>query len=131
LDNLLTFKMVWPDLSPRNANVWMQESNPFLEGAAADKVDGYIPVDIAFSGVDPKLLWAVIDTMRYLQSAMNGTETNQEWRARTPHDTGDYGGGVEQQLFTGLFPSEGSALADADAQDCWWGRGSCRVVRQK
>ena len=30
--------------------------NPFLEGVAADKVDGYIPVDIAFSGVDPKLL---------------------------------------------------------------------------
>ena len=33
-DNQFAFKMVWPELSPVNSNTWLQESNPFVDGAA-------------------------------------------------------------------------------------------------
>jgi hypothetical protein len=48
-DNQLAFKMVWPELSPVNSNTWLQESNPFADGAPP-RAEGYMPIRLHFSG---------------------------------------------------------------------------------
>ena len=48
-ENQLTFKMVWPELSPVNSNIWMQESNPFEPGADS-RAAGFMPIRLHFSG---------------------------------------------------------------------------------
>ena len=48
-DNQFAFKMVWPELSPVNSNTWLQESNPFVDGAPA-RAQGYMPIRLHFSG---------------------------------------------------------------------------------
>ena len=49
-DGLLTFKMVWPELSPVNSNSWAQETNPFIDDASITEVAGYLPLRLHFSG---------------------------------------------------------------------------------
>eukprot|EP01047_Picozoa_sp_COSAG01_P021106 COSAG01_NODE_1215_length_11206_cov_8.747096_5_plen_1561_part_00 len=74
---------VWPELSPVNSNVWMQETNPFTDGAPRGVPQGYLPIHLHFSG-------------DFNPTTAHGP--NQLWQGLVPSENGmladgDQGGG--------------------------------------